>query len=83
MRDRDTIYDDLRLLLDAVLRKRGIACLPRLLAQDSLAHGQINILPGYPRLPGATWWLSRVAGQPRSDMVADICEYLLADAVSK
>jgi LysR family glycine cleavage system transcriptional activator len=80
---KQAIYDDLRLLLDAVLRKRGIACLPRLLAQDSLTHGQINILPGYPRLPGATWWLSRVAGQPRSDMVADICEYLLADAVSK
>lgn len=80
---KQAIYDDVRLLLDAVLRKRGIACLPSLLAHDSLARGQIAILPGYPRLPGATWWLSRVADQPRSDMVVDICDYLLADAGSK
>ncbi|AMP15317.1 LysR family transcriptional regulator [Collimonas pratensis] len=77
---KQAIYDDVRLLLDAVLRKRGIACLPYLLAYDNLARGHISILPGYPRLPGSTWWLSRIAGQPRSDMVVDLVDYLLADA---
>ena len=77
---KQAIYDDVRLLLDAVLRKRGIACLPYLLAYDNLARGHISILPGYPRLPGSTWWLSRVAGQPRSNMVVDLVDYLLADA---
>ena len=77
---KQAIYDDVRLLLDAVLRNRGIACLPYLLAHDNLVRGQIAILPGYPRLPGATWWLSRVAGQPRSSMVVDIVDYLLANS---
>ena len=77
---KQAIYDDLRLLLDAVLRKRGIACLPYLLAHDNLVRRQITILPGYPRLPGATWWLSRVAGQPRSSMIVDIVDYLLANS---
>ncbi|AIY40520.1 Transcriptional regulator [Collimonas arenae] len=72
------IYDDSRLLLDATLGGRGIACLPRLLVADNLSNGQLLILPGYPRLPGATWWLSGVAAQPRSEMVLHVFEWLRA-----
>lgn len=74
------MYDDQRLLLDAVLRGRGIACLSGLLAKDDLASGRLVIMPGYPRLPGPTWWLSRVAGQPRSRFVLEVFDWLLAQA---
>lgn len=71
------IYDDQRLLLDAVLRGRGIACMSRLLAKDDLASGRLCILPGYQRPTGTTWWLSRVSGQPRSSIVLEVFDYLL------
>ncbi len=70
------VYDDARLLLDSTLRGRGIACLPRLLIEDSLARGQLTILTEYPRLPGTTWWLSGVAGEPRSNIVAEVFNWL-------
>jgi len=76
------IYDDSRLLLDATLDGRGIACLPRLLVDASLVRGQLHILPGYPRIPGATWWLSGVAGQPRSEMVLQVFQWLQAEGGS-
>ena len=72
------LYDDQRLLLDAVLRGHGIACMPWLLAADDVASGKLVILPDYPRFPGITWWLSRVAGQPRSSIVVDVFNWLLA-----
>jgi LysR family glycine cleavage system transcriptional activator len=71
------IHDDQRLLLDAVVRGQGIACLSRLMATDDLASGRLVILPGYPRLPGSSWWLSRVAGQPRSAIVLEVFNWLL------
>lgn len=71
-----TIYDDQRLALDAALRGRGIACLPRRLADDSVERGLLTILSGYPRLPGTSWWISRVAKTPRSQTVADVFDWL-------
>lgn len=73
------IYDDSRLLLDATLDGRGIACLPRLLVDASLVRGQLHVLPDYPRIPGATWWLSGVAGQPRSGIVLQVFQWLQAE----
>ncbi|MEJ2792593.1 LysR family transcriptional regulator [Iodobacter sp. LRB] len=77
---KQAIYDDPRLLLDAVLRGRGIACLPRLLANDDLDQGRLVILPDYPRLGGPSWWISRVAGQPRADIVQQVFDWLLVQA---
>ncbi|MBC3935905.1 LysR family transcriptional regulator [Undibacterium rugosum] len=74
------IYDDQRLLLDAVLRNRGISCLSRLAARDDLNSGRLQILPDYPRVPGTTWWLSRVAGEPRAKIVLEVFNWLLAEA---
>ncbi|TCW87021.1 LysR family transcriptional regulator [Burkholderia sp. SRS-46] len=71
-----TIYDDQRLALDAALRGRGIACLPRRLVDDSVEQGLLTILPGYPRLPGTSWWISRVEKAPRSQTVADVFDWL-------
>jgi LysR family glycine cleavage system transcriptional activator len=71
------IYDDQRLVLDAVLRGRGIACLSRLVAQGSVDQGALTILADYPRLPGMTWWISRVAGPSRSPIVEQMFEWLL------
>ncbi|AZP14069.1 LysR family transcriptional regulator [Undibacterium parvum] len=71
------IYDDQRLLLDAVLRGRGIACVSRLLAKDDLAQKRLAILPEYQRPVGTTWWISRVAGQPRSNIVLEVFDGLL------
>lgn len=74
------IYDDARLLLDATLDGRGIACLPRLLVDASLARGQLHVLPEYPRVPGTTWWLSGVAAPARSEIVSQVFEWLRAQA---
>ncbi|PCE34030.1 LysR family transcriptional regulator [Burkholderia ubonensis] len=71
-----TIHDDQRLALDAALRGHGIACLPSLLVEDSVKQGSLKVLAGYPRLPGASWWISRVAGTPRSQTVADVFGWL-------
>lgn len=72
------IYDDQRLVLDAVLRGRGIACMSHLLVRDELQNGRLSILPGYQRPVGATWWISRVAGKTRSPIVQEVFEGLLA-----
>lgn len=77
------IYDDARLVLDAALDGRGIACLPRLLVDASLASGRLHLLPGYPRVPGATWWLSGVAGQPRSAIVRQVFDWLRAQGAAQ
>ncbi|QNN57178.1 LysR family transcriptional regulator [Diaphorobacter ruginosibacter] len=75
------IYDDARLMLDAALDGRGIACLPRLLVDSSLARGQLQVLPQYPRLPGTTWWLSGVAGDARSEIVMQVFHWLIAQGL--
>ena len=75
---KKAIYDDSRLLLDAVTRGQAVALLPRLLAEEFITRGQLNILPNYPRLLGNTWWLSRVAGQPRSDLIIQVYDWLLS-----
>ncbi|MDO8047040.1 LysR family transcriptional regulator [Janthinobacterium sp. SUN211] len=77
------IYDDARLLLDATLDGRGIACLPRLLVDASLARGLLHILPAYPRVPGATWWLSGVAEHPRSPIVGQVFDWLRAQGAAQ
>jgi DNA-binding transcriptional LysR family regulator len=64
-------------VLDATLDGRGIACLPRLLVDASIRRGQLQILAGYPRLPGTTWWLSGVAGQARSQIVSQVFDWLI------
>ncbi|MCM2565197.1 LysR family transcriptional regulator [Janthinobacterium kumbetense] len=77
------IYDDARLLLDATLDGRGIACLPRLLVDASLARGLLHVLPAYPRVPGATWWLSGVAEHPRSAIVGQVFDWLRAQGAAQ
>ncbi|WP_312530285.1 LysR family transcriptional regulator [Comamonas sp.] len=77
------IYDDVRLVLDAVLAAQGIACLPSLLVEGSVASGQLQVLPGYPRLPGSTWWLSGVSGPARSDMVSQVFQWLGAQGTPR
>lgn len=77
------IYDDVRLVLDAVLAAQGIACLPSLLVEGSVASGQLQVLPGYTRLPGSTWWLSGVSGPARSDMVSQVFQWLGAQGTPR
>ena len=77
---KKAIYDDDRLLLDAVRRGRGIACMPRLFASDELDKGELLQLTGYPSQSGQMWWISRVAGQPRADIVQQVFDWLTAQA---
>jgi DNA-binding transcriptional LysR family regulator len=74
------IYDDARLLIEAVLEGGCIACLPRLLVDASLARGQLQILSEYPRLPGSTWWLSGMEKQARSEIVLQVFNWLRAQS---
>lgn len=71
------IYDDARLLLDATLRGRGIALVSRLLADDALQRGALVVLEAYPKLAGATVWISRMEGESRSPLVRGVFDSLL------
>lgn len=75
------IYDDQRLVLDAVQRGRGIACLPRLVAQAGLDQHALTVLADYPRLPGTTWWLSRMEGPSRSPIVGQMFDWLVEQGI--
>ncbi len=74
---KTAIYDDARLLLDAALRGRGLALLSRLLADDALARQQLVLVPGYPKRPAGTVWISRTEGEPRSPLVLGVFDALL------
>ncbi|MCA3779993.1 MAG: LysR family transcriptional regulator [Burkholderia sp.] len=75
------IYDDQRLVLDAVQRGRGIACLPRLVAQAGLDQHALTVLADYPHLPGTTWWLSRMEGPSRSPIVEQMFDWLVEQGI--
>jgi DNA-binding transcriptional LysR family regulator len=74
---KTTIYDDARLLLDAVMRGRGVACISALLADDALATKQITRLKNYAPLPLSTLWISRTKGDTRSPLVAKLFDWLI------
>jgi DNA-binding transcriptional LysR family regulator len=71
------IYDDARLLLDAVLRGRGIALVSRLLADESLARGALVQLDAFAELPVGSIWIARLDGESRSPLVPSVFESLL------
>ncbi len=74
------IYDDQRCVLDAVERGRGMALVSKLVAADSLQAGRLARVEGYPTLPGHQWWLSRVAGETRSNKVNQVFDWLVEKA---
>lgn len=74
------LFDDARLLLDAVQRGRGIACLPRLLADEALQDGSLCLLDGYPQITGQTWYLSAMVSEPRADIVMQVFTWLQDEA---
>ncbi|MFZ6745334.1 LysR family transcriptional regulator [Undibacterium sp. JH2W] len=74
------LFDDMRLLLDAVQRGRGIACLPRLLADEALHDGRLCMLDAYPQTAGQTWYLSAMVTTPRADIVKQVFDWLQAEA---
>lgn len=77
---KTAIYDDMRLLLDAVLRGQGIACMPSLLADEGLQKGSLIALDAYPELPGPNWWLSAMTTPSRAPIVTAVFEWLKAHA---
>lgn len=76
------IYDDARLLLDAVIRGRGIACISSLLASDALTTKKITRLKNYPHLPLSSLWISRTKGETRSPLVTQFYDWLVAQSLS-
>lgn len=76
-RRKIAIYDDPRLALDAALRGRGLALVSRLLADDALRSGQLQLLPGYPSLPLGTVWIARVEGDTRIPLIREMFDSLL------
>ncbi|MCD5360425.1 LysR family transcriptional regulator [Chromobacterium aquaticum] len=73
------VYDAPQLALDAALRGHGIACLPSLALEEALADGRLCELAGYPRQPGAQWWLSRPRDTLRSEAMANLFDWLRAE----
>ncbi|SFF60982.1 transcriptional regulator, LysR family [Duganella sp. CF458] len=76
-RRKVAIYDDPRLALDAALRGRGMALVSRLLADDALRCGQLQLLPGYPSLPLGTVWIARAEGDTRIPLIREMFDSLL------
>lgn len=74
------IYDDARLLLDGARRGLGVACVPLLLADETLRKGELVLVPDYPTIAGTQWWLSRMAGATRSPLVVQFADWLLQQA---
>ncbi|PTU65724.1 LysR family transcriptional regulator [Chromobacterium sp. Panama] len=70
------VYDAPQLALDAALRGHGIACLPSPALEEALAEGRLRELAGYPRRPGAQWWLSRPRDALRSEAMANLFDWL-------
>ncbi|WP_028103420.1 LysR family transcriptional regulator [Pseudoduganella violaceinigra] len=76
-RRKAAIYDDPRLALDAAVRGRGVALVSRLLADDALRSGQLQLLPGYPSLGLGTVWMARIEGDTRLPLIREIFDSLL------
>ncbi|WP_081575253.1 LysR family transcriptional regulator [Chromobacterium haemolyticum] len=75
-------YDAPQLALDAALRGHGIACLPSMALEEALAEGRLRELAGYPRQPGAQWWLSRPRDALRSEAMAGMFDWLLEEGAA-
>jgi DNA-binding transcriptional LysR family regulator len=73
---RRVIYDDARLLLDAVLRGRGVALVSRLLADEALSQGRLVRLPGHEPVSAGTLWISCIDAVPRLPLVTGLFEGL-------
>lgn len=70
------IYDDLRLLIDAVKQHAGIALLPCSAVASCVEQGQLQPLSGYPVAAGKPWWIARAAGATRSPKVSGLFDRL-------
>ena len=73
-------YDDQRLLMDAALRGRGLTLASRLMVDDALKQGLLVTVPGYPKFPAGTIWISRKEGEPRSPIIRGVFDSLLSYA---
>ncbi|MBO0990032.1 LysR family transcriptional regulator [Delftia sp. SD018] len=78
---KTAIYDDARLLLDAALRGRGCAVVSRLLADEALGTGRLQLLEGIPPFALGRLWMSRIEGEPRMALVREVFDYLVEQAV--
>lgn len=77
---KSTIYDDARLLLDAAIRGRGIACVSALLADEAICHQQLVRLKKYKPLKLASFWISRASGETRSPFIMQLFDFLVAQS---
>jgi DNA-binding transcriptional LysR family regulator len=71
------IYDDARLLLDAVRRGRGVALVSQLLAHEALASGALVRLPQFTPIAAGSLWMSGIAQAPRSALVGEVFDALV------
>lgn len=79
---KTAIYDDPRLLLDAVLRGHGCALVSRLLADEGLHTGRLQPIDAIPPFPLGPLWMSRIAGEPRMALVREVFDFLQEQAGS-
>lgn len=77
---KTAIYDDARLLLDAALRGRGCAVVSRLLADEALGTGRLQLVEGIPPFALGRLWMSRIEGEPRMALVREVFDYLREQA---
>jgi DNA-binding transcriptional LysR family regulator len=77
---KTTIYDDARLLLDAIIRGRGVACVSALLADEAIRTHKIVHLKKYASLPLSPLWISRAQGETRSPLVKQLFDWLVAES---
>jgi LysR family glycine cleavage system transcriptional activator len=70
------IYDDQRLLVQALKNQRGIACLPYSSVAHELETGQLLHLAQFNISPSHTWWIARMEGETRSPKVRELFDQL-------
>lgn len=75
-----TFYDDIRLLVNAVKKQPGIACVPYSAVAHDLKLGVLMRIPNFAKSPSDTWWIARMAGETRSPKVLELFNALCLEA---
>lgn len=78
---RGATIEDSHILLDAIIHELGIGFVSSVLAHQALKEGRVELLKQIPSKPLPRLWLMRSRLRPRSPVVNEVFNWLLAVAV--
>lgn len=74
---QSALFDDVRLVIDAVIQNQGVAYLPLLAVDAALNRESIKVLPNYPQLSQEPLWISRKSGKSRSPLIEQVFQAMI------